>query len=310
MKPTLIFFPDGTQIDLEKEKLVQISSKRFLEVSKNKTWKFQLLPNWLNSVSYWYSKENNKILPLRYFYYDRGSIIRVDFGVNMGSEFCGLHFAIVLDKNDISSKKTLTVIPLTSKSKKGRFSLGKEIFNQTTNILNQQISELEKRIVFINQKTVNLEKKTKFLAKKLKNIILNGTDEREKDIVNKEFQYVINKGIVTDTLNNIIINGKYNENEVNQLKNEIKDNGKEFNQLKNEARNNSKEIQSLIRVIKIYSRYNKNTYVRLSDITTISKLRIRKINKYDPSGKIKLNSQQMASISDELMNLYITKNNS
>ena len=156
--------------------------------------------------------------------------------------------------------------------------LGKEIFNQTTNILNQQ--------------SIELKQKTDHILQELKDIILNGTDNNKKDIVKKEF-IKFDKGIVTDTLNNIIISGKYNQNEVKQLKDEIY--------------NNNKEIDSLSKVISIYSRYNKDTYVRLSDITTISKLRIRRINKYDPSGRIKLNSQQMALISDKLMDLYINK---
>lgn len=278
MEQTLIFFPDGTQINFKKEKLVQRSSKKFLEVSKNEAWKFQLLPNWLDNVSYWYTREDKETLPSRYYHYDRGTIIRVDFGVNMGSEFCGLHFAIVLDKKDNNHKKTLTVVPLTSKNKSGRFYLGKEIFNQTTNILNQQSTELKQ--------------KTDHILQELKDIILNGIDNNKKDIVKKEF-IKFDKGIVTDTLNNIIISGKYNQNEVKQLKDEVY--------------NNNKEIDSLSKVISIYSRYNKDTYVRLSDITTISKLRIRRINKYDPSGRIKLNSQQMALISDKLMDLYINK---
>jgi len=278
MEPILIFFPDGTQINFKKEKLVQRSSKKFLEVSKNEAWKFQLLPNWLDNVSYWYTREDKETLPSRYYHYDRGTIIRVDFGVNMGSEFCGLHFAIVLDKKDNNHKKTLTVVPLTSKNKSGRFYLGKEIFNQTTNILNQQ--------------SIELKQKTDHILQELKDIILNGIDNNKKDIVKKEF-IKFDKGIVTDTLNNIIISGKYNQNEVKQLKDEVY--------------NNNKEIDSLSKVISIYSRYNKDTYVRLSDITTISKLRIRRINKYDPSGRIKLNSQQMALISDKLMDLYINK---
>lgn len=278
MEQTLIFFPDGTQINFKKEKLVQRSSKKFLEVSKNEAWKFQLLPNWLDNVSYWYTREDKETLPSRYYHYDRGTIIRVDFGVNMGSEFCGLHFAIVLDKKDNNHKKTLTVVPLTSKNKSGRFYLGKEIFNQTTNILNQQ--------------SIELKQKTDHLLQELKDIILNGIDNNKKDIVKKEF-IKFDKGIVTDTLNNIIISGKYNQNEVKQLKDEVY--------------NNNKEIDSLSKVISTYSRYNKDTYVRLSDITTISKLRIRRINKYDPSGRIKLNSQQMALISDKLMDLYINK---
>ena len=66
MEQTLIFFPDGTQINFKKEKLVQRSSKKFLEVSKNEAWKFQLLPNWLDNVSYWYTREDKETLPSRY----------------------------------------------------------------------------------------------------------------------------------------------------------------------------------------------------------------------------------------------------
>lgn len=61
----------------------------------------------------------------------------------------------------------------------------------------------------------------------------------------------------------------------------------------------------LAKVAFIYSKYNKNTFVRLSDITTISKFRIQRINKFDPSGKIRLSEQQMREISNELMKLYI-----
>lgn len=67
------------------------------------------------------------------------------------------------------------------------------------------------------------------------------------------------------------------------------------------------DAQELLAVAKVYSNYNKNSFVRLSDITTISKFRIKRINKFDPSGQIQLSSKQMADISDKLMELYISK---
>ena len=68
-----------------------------------------------------------------------------------------------------------------------------------------------------------------------------------------------------------------------------------------------KDISDLNKVVDLYSRYNKNSFVRLSDITTISKLRIERLNKFDPSGKIRLSDQQMALISHELLKLYLSE---
>lgn len=68
-----------------------------------------------------------------------------------------------------------------------------------------------------------------------------------------------------------------------------------------------KDFNDLMRVLDTYKAYDKNSYVRLSDITTISKLRIERINKYDPSGRIRLSSQQMALISHKLMQLFLNK---
>ena len=48
--------------------------------------------------------------------YSRGRIIKVRFGVNVGSEFSGDHFAIVISKNDTAYNPVLHVIPITSKN--------------------------------------------------------------------------------------------------------------------------------------------------------------------------------------------------
>lgn len=56
----------------------------------------------------------------KYKKYSRGTILLVDFGENVGFEFNGKHFAIVLNKNDSEKSGKLMVIPLTSKDKKNR----------------------------------------------------------------------------------------------------------------------------------------------------------------------------------------------
>lgn len=204
--------------------------------------KFRNLPYWMEHVTRNFEKEVNQKLPRKYFYYKRGAVIRVNFGVNEGSEFSNLHFAVVLDKKDSPKKRTVTVLPLTSKQSSDRFDLGKEVFNQTIVVLRQQGNEMIKRIA-------NLEKR-------------------------------------------------------------IQQTSEEHMQLQEDIESEIKELESDIEKLRIvsetYSNFNKNSYVRLNDITTVSKLKIRRINKFDPSGSIRLSSKQMKQISEELMKLYIS----
>ena len=46
--------------------------------------------------------------------YKRGAIVKVHLGYRIGSEEGGLHYAVVMDKNNSIYSPTLTVIPLTS----------------------------------------------------------------------------------------------------------------------------------------------------------------------------------------------------
>lgn len=204
--------------------------------------KFRNLPYWMEHVTRNFEKEADKELPRRYFYYKRGAIIRVNFGVNEGSEFSNLHFAIVLDKKDSARKRTVTVLPLTSKQSQNRFNLGKEVFNQTIVLLDQRRNEMIKRIV-------NLERR---------------------------------------------------------IQQTSKDNAQLLEDIESEIEELGSDIKKLEVVTETYSNFNKNSYVRLNDITTVSKLKIRKINKFDPSGSIRLSSEQMKQISEELMKLYIS----
>ncbi|MBP3255313.1 MAG: type II toxin-antitoxin system PemK/MazF family toxin [Clostridia bacterium] len=65
--------------------------------------------------------------------YNRGDIIKVNLGYNIGNEESGLHYCVVLDKNNPKSSGIITVVPLTSyKGKDMHFSsvfLKDEIYN-------------------------------------------------------------------------------------------------------------------------------------------------------------------------------------
>lgn len=68
--------------------------------------------------------------------YKRGEIIKVHLGFNVGSEEGGLHYAIVIDKNNSVNSPVVTIVPLTSPKAhvdvnnlhKGSVFLGNELF--------------------------------------------------------------------------------------------------------------------------------------------------------------------------------------
>ncbi len=91
---------------------------------------------------------NNKY----YKRYKRGSIVRVKFGVNIGSEFSGEHFAIVVSKGDTMMNPTLHVIPITSKKHTKTLNIGSILYND--NEINSLINLLENNKEKLNNQEI------------------------------------------------------------------------------------------------------------------------------------------------------------
>ncbi len=117
-------------------------------IDKKLPYKFAYLDEWLLkksklllSESNEYEKHTNQI----YKTYKRGTIIKVDFGVNLGSEMSQVHFAIVLNNYDNPKNNVLTIIPLTSKKSK---------FNLDLNnlVIDKLITKIEKELLKIGIK--------------------------------------------------------------------------------------------------------------------------------------------------------------
>lgn len=97
--------------------------------------------------------------PKRNISYKRGNIIKLNFGFNIGSEYGGLHYAIVLDNNNAHNCPTVTVIPLTSIKPDGvihknSVHLGNELYrllkikyDTTLKSLKDEQKELDEAIV-------------------------------------------------------------------------------------------------------------------------------------------------------------------
>ena len=68
--------------------------------------------------------------PNHYKRFSRGQIVRIKFGVNIGSEFSGDHYAIVISKKDTMLNPIIHVIPLTSKRHNYNVKIENLLYNE------------------------------------------------------------------------------------------------------------------------------------------------------------------------------------
>lgn len=111
-------------------------------IEKKLPYKFSYLDEWLLKSSKMLLNETNKKVPT-YKVYKRGTLVKADFGVGIGSEMSQVHFAIVLSKYDNPKNNVLTVLPLTSKSGKNNLYLGSLIIDSLKNKIKTETEKLD-----------------------------------------------------------------------------------------------------------------------------------------------------------------------
>ena len=97
----------------------------------------------------------------------RGSIVYADFGFNVGREYGGLHYAIVLNKIDARSNHLLHVLPLTSVKETTDISnlkyfqlpIGNEVFQLLSNKALKKVRELSELYDRFSKKDGELREK-------------------------------------------------------------------------------------------------------------------------------------------------------
>lgn len=124
----------------------------------------------VNIISYWlkdyinYIKEENDFNPVNLKTYERGDVIKVNLGFNIGSELGGLHYCVVIDKKNNRNSKVVTVIPLSSqktdKINKNSIVLGNDIYEK---MLDKSKKLLEKSQIEIDENKKKLIIETKKL---------------------------------------------------------------------------------------------------------------------------------------------------
>lgn len=148
---------------------LDISFLKHIDLEEYK--KSHLLAYWIDDFSNYHDEERtfdcSKIKVFK-----RGNIIKANLGFNIGNELGGLHYCIVLNKNDNSKNGTLNVIPLTSKNKsyKGCINLGNEIYELLNNNIKTEQTTLynlvkESRESGITSITTEMQRKLEYIHK-------------------------------------------------------------------------------------------------------------------------------------------------
>lgn len=128
----------------EKERRLEDFCKLYRSNSNN--FKIQQLPYYLPFFTKQIKKEDQSQYQQHFRVYHPGQVVLVKFGVSIGAELCGTHFAIVLNQKDAEYKKILTVVPISSKDHKGYLPLGTEIAQTMTRVGLETNELLEKEV--------------------------------------------------------------------------------------------------------------------------------------------------------------------
>ncbi|MGX2946951.1 type II toxin-antitoxin system PemK/MazF family toxin [Enterococcus alishanensis] len=249
------------------------ANKRFISESLSGYPKYKYLPQWLTNFSQYLT--NDRIKPKKnYKVYKRGTIVYIDFGINVGHELSGNHFAIILNNYDNAKNGLLTVLPISSKEKKNYVPVGVILGTQSIrHVINYSDKQQEKlRILILAALSTGLLNPNK-LSPILIDIADKGAPLNKEDVLKK-----------AQKLNLV----SYTPQELKQKTNEL-----------------LKEIHQSRKVFDTYKKYTKESYIMPLNIQSISKNRIRRLNKFDPVGQIKAPANVLDKIDQALMDKFI-----
>lgn len=271
------------------------ANRNFKKLKRSGNPKFKNLHTWNYNKSVHLLKEIGGKLTRQYKVFKRGAIIYVDFGINIGSEFSMPHFAVVLNKKDHRFNEKLTVIPLTSAKHQHTIELDNTIRDSSLSYLEESIKESATFIYSIlliiddqnSKNSINIAKK--YL-----------------EIIQKEPSIAYLQQHMSDKIKTITDAYSYAKEHLSKVQdkpvNTISDAIINTYATKENLENITSDTQLLKQILDMYKKYNKKTYARVEDITTISKNRIRRINYYDPIGKIRVSSETLDRIEKSLKN--------
>ena len=140
----------------------------------------KILLYWLNDWNEQFLKNEQSFDPLNLIKYKRGNIVKAHLGFNIGSEQGGLHYGLVLDKNNDKNSHVLTIIPLRSLKNsekpedintKFEVYLGEALITDKIEYVKNQIKELNDNLEKLSHNDQNYIKYTKRKSRHEKELI-------------------------------------------------------------------------------------------------------------------------------------------
>lgn len=130
--------------------------------------KADLLSYWLQQYAQYVGFEE-QFTPTKLMRYTRGNVLRVNFGFNVGKEFGGLHYAVVLDNDNKRNADVITVVPLSSTNGRevheNNVDLGAELYgkvssrhDQMFNHIQEELDDTAKALVIMNSMIDSIRK--------------------------------------------------------------------------------------------------------------------------------------------------------
>ena len=145
-----------------------------------------------NLLSYWfetyvkYIREEELYDPKKQIRYNRGDVIKVNFGFNVGKEYGGLHYAIVLDKNNHLSANVVTVVPLTSGTEEETYQtdvfLGSELYSKLDVRHEQMLKKANQELIECKQLNESMESTNSLIKELIAKDSATTTDEASDEI--------------------------------------------------------------------------------------------------------------------------------
>lgn len=278
------------KVQKNRELIAEIACKKLLNiVQSTNVDKFKYLPNHLQFQANSFEYENTNKNQTKFQIYKRGAIILVNFGINIGNELSGNHFAIVLNKSDHPKNPVLTVVPLSSKNKKIYLPLQDDIYRLVND---STVKYTINHILPDVQKWYNIKIDGDEIIKKLKSNValleeLDKENSHNKNMLAKDKRFI----------------EICNESKI--LLNELKEKEIKFEHEREVLIKNLNIIREAAG--KYDKNQGKNSYAMIQNIQTISKLKIMKpINEFDPIGKIYISSESMKKIDIEIIKTFTT----
>ncbi|HIH7889805.1 TPA: type II toxin-antitoxin system PemK/MazF family toxin [Streptococcus suis] len=226
-----------------------------------------------------YLKQEKKFNPRSIPAFKRGSIVYVDLGFNVGTEYGGIHYAIVLNKKDSRNNTLLHILPLTS-------------IKETTDVDNLKYYQLSLSNEIHRLLIQKAQNNIKLIAEK--KIIF---EEKQEKINQKiaELKSILKDQVVSEDLNPRF--EEYFENELSIVTSEQQ----EIDKIVRDMTVQSEYLEKLINKIK---NLKMGSIALLNQVTTISKLRLLDpINKKSLLTDITLSAETLDIIDDALKNI-------